>query len=287
MKGILLAGGKGSRLFPLTISTNKHLLPIFDKPMIYYSLSVLMLSNIREISLITAPESVNAFKNLLGNGDQFGIKLQYLIQDQPLGIAECFLIAEDFIGNDPVSLILGDNIFFGYNFSDQLIQASEKNQGATIFSSFVSNPSEFAVAEFDDGGNVISLEEKPKSPKSHYAVTGLYFYDNEVVSIAKSLSPSGRGELEITDINKIYLKHKKLKNIILGRGFAWLDTGNANSLIAAGNFVRTVEKRQGLKIACLEEIAFHKGWITKEIVLNNISRYGNTSYASYLKRIIQ
>jgi len=285
MKGIVLAGGKGSRLFPITISTNKHLLPVYDKPMIYYSLSVLMLAGIRDIALITNRNNISQYQNLLGCGKRFGIKISYFIQDEPKGIAEAFIITEDFINNDTVALVLGDNIFFGYQFTDLLLSASKLESGAQIFTTFVSNPSDFAVAEVK-GDKVLSITEKPIVPISNLAVTGLYFYDNQVCNIAKDIKPSKRGELEITDVNNIYLEQDKLTANFLGRGFAWLDTGTHDSLLSACDFVRTIENRQGLKIACLEEIAFQNGWITKEVVSESIDILSGTQYAAYLEKLI-
>ena len=267
MKGIILAGGSGTRLYPLTKGVSKQLLPIYDKPMIYYPLSVLMLSNIQDILIITTPEDAAGFKRLLGDGSNFGVRISYAEQPSPDGLAQAFLIGEDFIGEDDVCLVLGDNIFYGQHFSQMLHQAVEnieKDKKATIFGYYVKDPERYGVAEFDEKGNVISLEEKPKKPKSNYAVVGLYFYPNKVIDIAKKIKPSERGELEITSVNQEFLKSNNLKVQLLGRGFAWLDTGTHDSLTEASNFVETLEKRQGLKISCLEEIAFKKGWITKE-----------------------
>jgi len=286
MKGIILAGGAGSRLMPLTLAFSKQLLPIYDKPMIYYPLSVLMLAGIREIQVITTESDQPLFHRILGDGSSFGIELSYKIQDQPNGIAEAFILAEDFIGKDSVSLILGDNIFFGHQFGDTLVEAKNLEQGAKIFTAFVDNPSEFGVAEVDDNGHVISIEEKPMVPKSNLAVTGLYFYDNSVIDIVKNLKPSARGELEITDVNIAYLEQDSLSHIQLGRGFSWLDTGTHRALLAASEFVSTIEKRQGLKIACLEEIAFNFGWISLDQVADSAIRYKNSPYGEYLHQII-
>lgn len=285
MKGIVLAGGSGTRLHPITKSVSKQLLPVYDKPMIYYPLSVLMLAGIKEIMVITTPQDAPVFENLLGDGSQWGISLEYTIQPKPKGIAQAFLIGEEFIGDDSVCLILGDNIFYGQGFTDMLKQVAGNQQGATVFGYQVKDPERFGVVEFDKKRRVLSIEEKPEQPKSNYAVTGLYFYDNEVVDIAKSLQPSERGELEITDINKAYLNNKKLKVKLLGRGFAWLDTGTPESLLEASQFVEIIERRQDLKIACLEEIAFNKGWISEEVLLEQASQYSN-AYGEYLVRLI-
>ena len=265
-KGIVLAGGSGSRLYPITSGTSKQLLPIYDKPMIYYPLSVHMLSGIRDILIISTPLDLPFYEKLLGDGSQFGLSISYAVQPSPDGLAQAFLIGKEFIGNNNVSLVLGDNIFFGPNFSDALIQAGNRNIGATIFGYYVDDPERFGVMEIDSNNNVIKLEEKPANPKSNYAVTGLYFYDNDVVDIASELKPSARGELEITDVNSIYLSQNSLEAVILGRGFSWLDTGTPDSLLEAGMFVQMVEKRQGLKIACLEEIAYSNQWISADQV---------------------
>lgn len=286
MKGIILAGGSGSRLLPLTQAFSKQLLPIYDKPMIFYPLSVLMLAGIREILIITTTSDKPFFHRLLGDGSAFGIELKYKTQDKPNGIAEAFIIGEDFIGNNSVSLILGDNIFFGYQFGDLLVEATKLTEGARIFTTYVNNPSQFGVAEVDESGRVLSLEEKPKQPKSNLAVTGLYFYDNCVVDLVKNLKPSSRGELEITDLNIQYLNQGNLTNSQLGRGFSWLDTGTHGSLLAASEFVSTIEKRQGLKIACLEEIAFNFNWISTEEVENQANKYKNSPYGDYLLKVI-
>lgn len=285
MKGIILAGGSGTRLYPLTKGVSKQLLPIYDKPMIYYPLSVLMLSNIQDILIITTPEDAAGFKRLLGDGSNFGVQISYAEQPSPDGLAQAFLIGEDFIGEDDVCLVLGDNIFYGQHFSQMLHQAVEnieKDKKATIFGYYVKDPERYGVAEFDEKGNVISLEEKPKKPKSNYAVVGLYFYPNKVIDIAKKIKPSERGELEITSVNQEFLKSNNLKVQLLGRGFAWLDTGTHDSLTEASNFVETLEKRQGLKISCLEEIAFKKGWITKEKLIEVAQPLSKNAYGQYL-----
>lgn len=285
-KGIVLAGGSGTRLYPITIGVSKQLLPIYDKPMIYYPISVLMLAGIKEILIISTPVDINNYIRLLGDGSQFGLSISYEVQPNPDGLAHSFIIGEEFIGSSNVALVLGDNIFYGQNFSAHLNQASSRNDGATIFGYRVKDPERFGVVEFDNNGNVRSIEEKPTLAKSNFAVTGLYFYDNEVIEIAKALKPSHRGELEITDVNNYYQKKGKLKVELLGRGFAWLDTGTHDSLIDAGQFVQTVEQRQGLKIACLEEIAFNQGWVSKEIILKQANFFKNTSYGDYLKKIV-
>jgi len=282
MKGIILAGGSGSRLYPITMGVSKQLLPIYDKPMIYYPISVLMLSEIQDILIITTPEDQDSFKRLLGDGSQFGINLTYLIQQNPGGLAQAFLIAEEFIADDDVCLVLGDNIFYGQGFSPMLLNARDKKSGATIFGYPVKDPERFGVVEFDNDMKAVSLEEKPNNPKSNFAVTGLYFYDNNVVDIAKSIKPSSRGELEITCINNEYLKRGCLNVEILGRGFAWLDTGTYDSLLEASQFVATLENRQGYKVACLEEIALNKGWLTKDDLLNSASKMLKNSYGQYL-----
>jgi|TARA_B110000259_G_scaffold112874_1_gene128759 glucose-1-phosphate thymidylyltransferase len=284
-KGIILAGGSGSRLHPITLGVSKHLLPIYDKPMIYYSLSVLMLSGIKEILIISTAEDLDGYKRLLGDGLQFGISIDYAIQDSPDGLAQAFIIGEEFIGDRHVALVLGDNIFYGQHFSDNLIKATQKDKGATIFGYHVKDPERFGVVEFDANGSVLSIEEKPLIPKSNFAITGLYFYDNDVIEIAKSIIPSPRGELEITDVNKAYLEREDLSVELLGRGFAWLDTGTHDSLMEAGQFVQTVEHRQGLKVACLEEIAFHKGWLSKELLLSQAEQFKKTSYGEYLLKV--
>lgn len=285
-KGIVLAGGLGTRLHPITKAISKHLLPVYDKPMIYYPISVFMLANIKEILLISTPDDIGSYKRLLGDGSQYGISIEYAIQNNPGGLAEAFIIGENFIGTDNVALILGDNIFYGQGFSELLTKVSETKDGATIFGYHVNDPERFGVVEFDQSNKVISIQEKPKIPKSNFAIIGLYFYDNKVVDIAKSLKPSSRGELEITDINSEYLKTEKLNVEILGRGFAWLDTGTHESLLEASSFVEIIEKRQGLKVACLEEIAFEKGWISKDQLTRFADEYKKTHYGDYLRKII-
>lgn len=286
-KGIVLAGGSGSRLYPVTCGISKQLLSVFDKPMVYYPISILMLADIKEILIISTPHDIENYKKLLGDGSQFGVNFSYSIQDKPNGLAQAFLIGENFIGDDNVALILGDNIFYGQNFSNYLIESKEANPGATIFSYYVKDPNRFGIVNFNKNGKVLSIEEKPKNPKSNYAVTGLYFYNNKVVKYAKSLKPSQRGELEITDINNIYLSKEKLNVKHLGRGFAWLDTGTHDSLMDASNFVQAVERRQGLKIACLEEIGLNKKWINKKNIEKILDKYNNNDYGKYLKFLIK
>ncbi len=286
MKGIILAGGSGTRLYPLTKAISKQILPIYDKPMIYYPLSVLMLANIREILVISTPTDIHLFESLLGDGSHIGLTIKYKVQPSPDGLAQAFLLGEEFIGGDSCCLVLGDNIFYGYNFSKLLVEASEIKKGATVFGYYVNDPDRYGVAEFDDQGNVLSLEEKPKVPKSNYAVTGLYFYDNSVVAKAKTIKPSPRGELEITDLNKIYLAEKTLNVKLLGRGMAWLDTGTHQSMLQASNFVESIEERQGLKVACLEEIAFRKGYISKEQLTELAKPLLKNQYGQYLMKIM-
>jgi glucose-1-phosphate thymidylyltransferase len=285
-KGIILAGGHGSRLRPLTSVTSKQLLPIYDKPMIYYPISVLMLADIRDILIISSPADIQNYKNLLGSGANFGLNFSYVLQNQPNGLAEAFILGEEFISNNLSALILGDNFFYGQNFSSSLLEASNKNCGATIFGYPVQDPTSYGVVEVDEKLNAISIEEKPINPRSNIAVTGLYFFDNEVIDIAKSLKPSERGELEITDVNKQYLKMNKLKVSMLGRGFTWLDSGTHDSLLEASHFVQTIEKNQGFKISCLEEIALSKKWIGTKENEKNIEFYGSNNYGQYLKNLI-
>ena len=287
MKGIILAGGKGTRLYPLTMAISKQLLPVYDKPMIYYPLSMLMLAGIRDILVITTPEDSDQYRRLLGDGSRLGMNFQYAVQAVPRGLADAFLVGKEFIGDDKVCLILGDNIFFGHGLPQVLRSAAEQDSGAVVFAYPVRDPERYGVVEFDESGKAISLEEKPKKPKSNYAIPGLYFYDSKVASVAKNIKPSARGELEITDVNKEYLKAGKLKVQLLGRGFAWLDTGTYDSLIDAGQFVQTIEHRQGFKIACLEEIAFLNKWIYEEQLLRMAQFYKNSSYGDYLTGLLK
>jgi len=286
-KGIVLAGGSGTRLHPITKAISKQLLPVYDKPMIYYPMSILMMADIKEILLISTPHDIDGYKRLLGDGSDLGISIEYAVQPNPGGLAEAFIIGADFIGDDNVALILGDNIFHGPGFSEIMKEIKENAEGATVFGCHVNDPNRFGVVEFDESMKAISIEEKPENPKSNFAVTGLYFYDNRVKEIAKSLERSPRGELEITDINSVYLNEGNLNVKILGRGFAWLDTGTNDSLIEASTFVQIVETRQGLKIACLEEISFDKGWISKEQLVGHANKLNKTGYGEYLLKIIE
>jgi glucose-1-phosphate thymidylyltransferase len=285
MKGIILAGGSGTRLYPITKSISKQIIPVYDKPMIYYPLSVLMLSGIREILIISTPHDISLYRHLLGDGSQLGISISYAIQPSPDGLAQAFIIGEEFIGRDSVCMILGDNIFYGYNFRSLLEEAAAIEDGALVFGYYVNDPERYGVAEFDEKGRVLSIEEKPSVPKSNYAVTGLYFYSNDVVEKAKSLKPSSRGELEITDLNKLYLNEGRLSVKLLGRGFAWLDTGTHDSLLQASNFIATIEQRQGLKVSCIEEIAFKKGYINKEQLLELAKPLLKNQYGEYLCKL--
>jgi glucose-1-phosphate thymidylyltransferase len=290
MKGIILAGGAGTRLYPLTMITSKQLLPIYDKPMIYYPLSTLMLAGIREILIISTPHDLPNFEKLLGDGSAYGVHLQYKVQPSPDGLAQAFLLGEEFIGDDCCAMVLGDNIFYGHGFPDLLRQAvrnAEENRRASVFGYHVEDPERFGVVEFDAAGHVVSIEEKPTCPKSSYAVTGLYFYDNRVVEYAKTLKPSARGELEITDLNRIFLEQGELDVQLLGRGFAWLDTGTMDSLLEAGQFVQMVEKRQGIKISAIEEIAWRNGWIDRAKLLESAERYGKSTYGRHLRRVAE
>jgi glucose-1-phosphate thymidylyltransferase len=286
MKGIILAGGSGTRLYPITKPISKQLLPIYDKPMIYYPLSVLMLAGIRDILIISTPRDIRSYEELFGTGEQIGLNISYAVQDQPRGLADAFIVGEKFIGNDRVALILGDNIFYGYGFTGRLESAVNNESGATIFGYYVNNPEEFGVVEFDSDRNVIGIEEKPKSPKSNYAVPGLYFYDNDVVEIAKNVKPSARGEIEITSVNNEYLRRGKLKVELLGRGMAWLDTGTHRGLLEAANFVEAIQTRQGLYVACLEEIAYRKGYIDAEHLIKLAQPLIKTEYGQYLMNIV-
>lgn len=282
MKGIILAGGSGTRLYPITRSISKQIIPVYDKPMIYYPLSVLMLAGIREILVISTPTDIGLYENLLGDGSQLGIRISYKIQPSPDGLAQAFILGEEFIGDDNVCMILGDNIFYGYGFRGILEEAAELKDGAIVFGYYVNDPERYGVAEFDPDGKVLSIEEKPEYPKSNYAVTGLYFYSNDVVEKAKNLKPSKRGELEITDLNRLYLNENRLNVKLLGRGFAWLDTGTHDSLLQASNFIATIEQRQGLKVSCIEEIAYKKGFITKEHLMELAKPLSKNQYGQYL-----
>ena len=286
-KGIILAGGSGTRLHPLTHVTSKQLLPVYDKPMIYYPLSVLMLAGIREVLIITTPQDAPMFRHLLGDGAQWGMSLQYREQPKPEGLAQAFIIGRDFVGNDPSCLILGDNIFYGHGLTDSLKAATSRREGATVFGYWVNDPERYGVAEFDQNGQVIGLVEKPSEPKSNYAVTGLYFYDNQVVDMARDLKPGARGELEITDINKLYLDQQQLQVEKLGRGIAWLDTGTHDSLLQASNFIQTIEERQGLKISCPEEIAWSQGWISSEQLIAQAEPLRKSNYGEYLLKLLK
>ena len=286
MKGIVLAGGVGSRLYPITQGVSKQLLPIYDKPMIYYPISVLMLAGIRDILVISSPEDLPNYKNLLGSGKSFGVNFSYAEQEKPEGLAQAFLVGKEFIGKDSVCLILGDNVFFGQDFSTKLQKSATLQSGATIFGYRVKDPERFGVIEYNDEGRIISIEEKPIKPKSNYAVTGLYFFDNRVIDIASKIKPSARGELEITDVINHYLSQGELNLEILGRGFAWLDTGTHDSMIDAGQFVKTVEERQGYKIACLEEIAFKRGWLSREQIIDQVTEFSETKYGKYLLEMV-
>lgn len=290
MKGIVLAGGSGTRLYPLTMVTSKQLLPIYDKPMVYYPLSVLMMAGIRDILIISTPTDLPNFERLLGDGSQFGIRLSYKVQPSPDGLAQAFLLGEEFIGDDCCAMVLGDNIFYGNGFTRILTEAvknAEKRGRASIFGYYVNDPERFGIVEFDQTGKVISVEEKPKHPKSNYCITGLYFYDNRVVEYAKKIRPSARGELEITDLNRLYLEDGTLDVQLLGRGFAWLDTGTMDSLVDASDFVRMVENRQGIQISALEEIAFQKGWIDRDTLLSSAAKYGKSPYGEHLRRVAE
>ncbi len=287
MKGIVLAGGSGTRLYPVTRALSKQLLPVYDKPMIYYPLSVLMLANIREILIISTPEDLDRFRLLLGDGSQWGLQIEYAVQPRPEGLAQAFLLGKEFLAGDGCCLILGDNIFFGHNLPQILGNAAARGEGASIFAYQVSDPERYGVVEFDAAGKVISVEEKPLTPKSNYAITGVYFYDNNIVEVAEQIKPSVRGELEITDVNRIYMERGQLNVELLGRGFAWFDTGTHDSLLDAANYIHTIEQRQGLKISCPEEIAYRLGWINESQLEETVKRIGKSSYATYLRRLLQ
>jgi glucose-1-phosphate thymidylyltransferase len=286
MKGIILAGGSGTRLYPITKSISKQIIPVYDKPMIYYPLSVLMLAGIREILIISTPKDIHLYEDLLGDGTQLGLKLFYQIQPSPDGLAQAFVLGDEFIGSDSVCLVLGDNIFYGYSFGKTLLETARLEDGAVVFGYWVKDPERYGVVEFDGQGRVLSLEEKPATPKSNYAVTGLYFYSNDVIAKAKSLKPSARGELEITDLNRLYLQEDRLKVQLLGRGFAWLDTGTHDSLLQASNYIATIEARQGLKVSCIEEIAYHRKFIDKEQLLRLAGEYRKNQYGDYLRSLV-
>lgn len=287
MKGIVLAGGAGTRLYPITRSISKQIIPVYDKPMIYYPLSVLMLAGIREILIISTPTDISLYENLFGDGSQLGLRIEYKIQPSPDGLAQAFILGEEFIGDDNVCMILGDNIFYGYNFRGILEDAAQLEDGAIVFGYYVTDPNRYGVVEFDETGKVISIEEKPESPKSNYAITGLYFYSNDVIQKAKSLKPSKRGEYEITDLNQLYLNENRLNVKLLGRGFAWLDTGTHDSLLQASNFIATIEQRQGLKVSCIEEIAYKKGFISKEQLIELATPLSKNQYGEYLLNLAE
>ncbi len=287
MKGIILAGGSGTRLYPLTMVTSKQLLPVYDKPMIYYPLSTLMLAGIRDILIISTPTDLPNFERLLGDGSRYGINLSYAVQPSPDGLAQAFLIGEEFINGDSCAMVLGDNIFYGNGFKKHLVEAASRENGATVFGYYVDDPERFGIVEFDENGKAVSIEEKPKNPKSNYCVTGLYFYDNRVVEMAKKVKPSARGELEITDLNRMYLEDGSLNVVTLGRGFAWLDTGTMDALSEAAEFVKVVENRQGVQISAVEEIAYNNGWIDREKLLESAEKYGKSPYGEHLRKVAE